>query len=74
MERLETMLDYHFSLNISSDKVHEVSDKFRHGTLSNAPVRAVTSHDWDASHNDWTRASYGYRAIHFHDDDLDDAA
>ena len=40
----------------------------------NAPARAVTSHDWDASHNDWTRAPYGYGAIHFHDDDLDNVA
>ena len=48
--------------------------KIRHGTLINAAVRAVTSHNWDASSTDWTRASYGYGAIHFHDDDLDDAA
>ena len=72
--RVETMLDYDFSLDISSDKVHDVSGKHHHGTLINAPARAVTSHNWDASHNDWTRASYGYSAIHFHDDDLDDAA
>lgn len=72
--RVETMLDYDFSLDISSDKVHDVSGKHRHGTLINAPARAVTGHNWDASHNDWTRASYGYGAIHFHDDDLDDAA
>ena len=72
--RVETMLDCDFSLDISSDKVHDVSGKHRDGTLMNAPARAVTSHDWDASHNDWTRAPYGYGAIHFHDDDLDDAA
>ena len=72
--KVETMLDYNFPLDISSDKVHDVSGKHRHGTLINAPARAVTSHDWDASHNDWTGASYGYGAIHFHDDDLDDAA
>ena len=71
---IETMLDFDFFLDISSDKVHDVSGKHRHGTLMNAPARAVTSHDWDAGHNDWTRASYGYGAIHFHDDDLDDAA
>lgn len=72
--KLETLLNLDFSLDIPTDQVRDVSGNDRHGTLINAPARAVTSHDWDASQNDWTRASYGYGAIHFHDDDLDDAA
>jgi hypothetical protein len=40
----------------------------------NAPARAVAGHDWDGKESDWTKATYGYGAIHFHDDDLDDAA
>lgn len=43
------------------------------GTLVNSPSRAVTSHDWDPRQPDWTRAGHGYDAIHYHDDDLDDA-
>lgn len=71
---LETLLNLDFSLDIPTDQVRDVSGNDLHGTLINAPARAVTAHDWDASQNDWTRASYGYGAIHFHDDDLDDAA
>ena len=66
------LLDLDFSLEMSTDKVRDVS----HGlsaSLINSPTRAVTGYDWDASQSDWTRSSYGYGAIHFHDDDLDDA-
>lgn len=69
----EMLLDLDFALEIPTDGVRDVSGKQRHGNLINAPARGVTGHDWDASQNDWTRASYGYNAIHFHDDDLDDA-
>ena len=70
---VETLLNLDFSLDIPTDQVRDVSGHNHHGILTNAPARAVTGHDWDASQNDWTRASYGYGAIHFHDDDLDDA-
>lgn len=73
-DRVEIVLDLGFAIDISTDQVRDISGKHRHGTLVNAPARALTGHDWDASQNDWTRASYGYGAIHFHDDDLDDAA
>ena len=72
--RVETLLDFDFSFDIPTDEVRDVSGKNHHGTLINTPARAVTGHDWDASQVDWTHASYGYGAIHFHDDDLDDAA
>ena len=71
---IETLLDLNFSLDTTSDQVRDASGRHHHGILINSPARAVTGHDWDASHNDWTRTSYGYGAIHFHDDDLDDAA
>ena len=71
--RVETLLDLDFSIDIPTDQVRDVSGNNHHGILINAPARAVTGHDWNASQNDWTRASYGYGAIHFHDDDLDDA-
>lgn len=60
--KLETLLNLDFSLDIPIDQVRDVSGNDRHGTLINA------------SQNDGTRASYGYGAIHFHDDDLDDAS
>ena len=62
-----------FSRCISSDKICDISGACAHGRLVNAPTRAVTGRDWDATESDWTKAKYGYGAIHFHEDDLDDA-
>ncbi|KAJ9642214.1 hypothetical protein H2204_002583 [Knufia peltigerae] len=64
-----------FSLNTPSDIVVHVSGNMpaAEGRLVNCPTRAVTGHDWDGMESDWTKANYGYGAIHFHDDDLDDA-
>ncbi|KAA8642411.1 hypothetical protein EYZ11_009917 [Aspergillus tanneri] len=69
----QRILDLDFSQDISSNTLRDISPSGTHGMLINSPTRAVTSHDWDASEVDWTRASTGYGAIHFHDDDVDDA-
>lgn len=65
-----------FSLQISSDIIVDVSGNGTgaQGRLVNGPTRAVTGHDWDGVESDWTKAKYGYGAVHFHEDDLDDAA
>jgi N,N-dimethylformamidase len=44
-----------------------------HGHLLNAPKRAVRGMRWSGSRFDWTSCPEEYAAIHFHDDDLDDA-
>ncbi|KAL8738890.1 MAG: hypothetical protein Q9181_000417 [Wetmoreana brouardii] len=69
---INTLLDFDFSLDIPTDSIRDTSRGY-HGDLINGPSRAVTGHDWDASQSDWRHAPYGYGAIHFHDDDLDDA-
>jgi hypothetical protein len=72
--RAETLLvKYDFSLNMSDDIATDISGHGHNGLLINAPTRAVTGHDWDGSEPDWTRAKTGYGAIHFHEDDMDDA-
>ncbi|KAF2096216.1 hypothetical protein NA57DRAFT_67751 [Rhizodiscina lignyota] len=68
-----TLAKYDFSLDMSSDRIVDTSGRGYDGVLINAPTRAVKGHDWDGSECDWTRAKSGYGAIHFHDDDLDDA-
>lgn len=68
-----TVARYDFSKEISSDSILDVSGNGRHGVLINAPTRAVKGYNWDGSQPDWTKATYGYGAIHFHEDDLDDA-
>lgn len=64
---------YDFSQKMTSNFIVDVSGNNQHGNLVNAPTRAVKGHDWDGSEPDWTKAKYGYGAIHFHEDDLDDA-
>ena len=39
----------------------------------NKPMRGATGRNWDGSETSWTHAPEQYGAIHFHDDDLDDA-
>jgi len=43
------------------------------GELVNGPTRCVTGHTWRGHEVDWRRVPEQYGAIHFHDDDLDDA-
>jgi hypothetical protein len=69
----EVVARYDFSKNIPEDTILDDSGHNLHGTLVNAPTRAVTGHDWNGDEADWTRAKAGYGAIHFHEDDLDDA-
>ena len=72
-ENARVLAKYDFAVEISSDRIFDVSQTRRHGELINAPSRAMKGHDWDGSETDWTKAKYGYGAIHFHEDDLDDA-
>jgi N,N-dimethylformamidase len=44
-----------------------------HGRVVNAPARGVTGHNWDGSESNPRYAPEQYGAIHFHEDDLDDA-
>ncbi len=44
-----------------------------HGRLVNMPTRAVTGHNWSGEETNYRRRPEEYGAIHFHDDDLEDA-
>ncbi|KAK5263775.1 hypothetical protein LTR99_010880 [Exophiala xenobiotica] len=72
--KAETLVKYEFARNIAEDTIIDASGSGHDGVLVNAPTRGVPGFDWDASEADWTKAKYGYGAIHFHEDDLDDAA
>ncbi|KAG6365765.1 hypothetical protein INS49_007376 [Diaporthe citri] len=69
----KTWAKFDFALDMSSDRIVDTSGNANHGDLVNSPTRAVKGYSWDGSEPDWTKARYGYGAIHFHDDDLDDA-
>ena len=68
------LASYDFSTGIPTETIYDVSGAGRHGKVYNAPTRGVKGYDWDGSEPDWTKAKYGYGAIHFHEDDLDDAS
>ena len=71
-----TIAKYDFSKGIDTDDIFDISGSGLDGVLVNAPTRAVRG--WDYDHKligyNWTNSTYGFGAIHFHDDDLDDAA
>ncbi|MCW0182359.1 MAG: LamG domain-containing protein [Zavarzinia sp.] len=44
-----------------------------HAALVNCPTRALTGYNWAGTVFDWKSSPKEYGAIHFHDDDLDNA-
>jgi N,N-dimethylformamidase len=62
-----------FSLDIESDRITDRSPSRLHGRTVNLPARGMTGHNWTGAEMSWTKAPEQYGAIHFHDDDLDDA-
>jgi len=72
--RSETVADWRFERSPSSDRCEDASVNGRHGVVVNAPARAATGARWTGHETDFTKAPEQYGAIHFHDDDLDDAA
>jgi N,N-dimethylformamidase len=53
--------------------VADTSANGLHGMCLNAPTRGVTGAAWDGIADDFQRDPASYGAIHFHEDDLDDA-
>ena len=64
---------WNFSRGIDTMTIHDEGPFGMQGVLVNGPTRALTGHNWSGTVFDWTRAPEQYGAIHFHDDDLDDA-
>ena len=62
-----------FSTDIASTKVTDTSSHQQHGQTVNMPARAMTGYNWTGNETDFKRAPEEYGAIHFHDDDFDDA-
>lgn len=63
-----------FSRAIGSPVVEDVGPSARHGHLVNLPTRAVKGSRWGGGEQSWRHAPRDYAAIHFHRDDLADAA
>lgn len=62
-----------FARETPTRNIVDVSGNGHDGIVVNQPARAMKGHRWDGSSHDWRQAPDHYGAIHFHDDDLDDA-
>ncbi len=63
-----------FSQEIGTSTVRDAASNALHGATVNMPTRAVTDHTWRGEEVRWSDAPDQFAAIHFHDDDLEDAA
>ena len=62
-----------FAADFSSARVRDSGRHGLHGVAIQAPARAMKGHNWSATEFDYRRAPHEYGAIHFHEDDLEDA-
>ena len=62
-----------FGRDFSSDRITDSSNNSLHGHTVNRPTMAIRGHNWSANYHNYNLAPQEYGAIHFHDDDLDDA-
>ncbi len=62
-----------FSLNPSSSMVADTGKHRLHGKAVNMPARAATGRNWNTQETDHKQAPTQYGAIHFHQDDLENA-
>ena len=63
-----------FSRDISSVRVRDLSPNRLDGETVNLPTRGVPGRKWSGGEHAWIHAPREYGAIHFHHDDLYDAA
>jgi N,N-dimethylformamidase len=61
------------SRKLDTDRLVDTGPESLHGTTVNMPTRAVTGRNWTGREVDWRTVPEEYAAIHFHDDDLEDA-
>ncbi|MBM3482719.1 MAG: LamG domain-containing protein [Alphaproteobacteria bacterium] len=62
-----------FSAGINTALGHDKGPYRYDLTIVNCPTRAMTGHNFTGHNFDWKHAPHEYGAIHFHDDDVDDA-
>lgn len=68
-----TLADWRFELGMDGVSVTDVSGRARTGELINNPTRAMTGHAWAGDELSHVHAPEQYAAVHFHEDDLEDA-
>ncbi len=69
----DSLACWDLAADIQTTHVRDLSPHGLHGWIVNMPARAVTAHNWSGERWSWRDAPEQYDAIHFHDDDLEDA-
>jgi N,N-dimethylformamidase len=72
-ERLQNVCDWSMGTDSAGDIVRDTGSFRLHGRTFNRPTRGVTGPRFDGTTISASCAPEQYNAIHFHDDDLDDA-
>jgi len=67
-------MNWDLAQEIDGRRIIDVSGNNRHGYVHQLPARGVTGPDWDDTCQSWKSNPNHYNAIHFHSDDLYDAA
>jgi len=67
------LASWDFSVAIDSARAVEISGAGLEGRVVNVPSRGVNGHNWSGHYVNFADAPQEYGAIHFHDDDLEDA-
>ncbi len=67
------LADWDLAADPDGERLLDASGNAHHGRVVNHPTRGVTGHAWDGRETAFARCPEQYRAIHFHDDDLEDA-
>ena len=67
------LADWRFEREMSGVACADAGPLEHHGVLVNSPMRACTGHNWTGRTLNPADAPKEYGAIHFHDDDLEDA-
>ena len=62
-----------FSVGINTIVGTDKGPYLNNAAIVNCPTRAMTGYNWSGHNFDWKHAPAEYGAIHFHDDDIDDA-
>lgn len=62
-----------FATGFSSPTVRDSSAHGLHGSIVNSPARALPGHAWTGRKTNFNESPLEFGAVHFHEDDLDDA-
>ena len=72
--RQDLVAAWDFSQEVHTSRVWDLGPNELHATAVNLPARAVTGYNWSGQETDFKQSPAEYGAIHFHGDDLEDAA